>query len=117
MAVLTGKVAWITGAGSGIGEAAALTLAGAGATVVLTGRREGPLRSVRDRIVAAGGVADVAAGDLGDANVAESVVSSIVECHGRIDFLINNAGINIRDRSTNALTPKGIDAVISSNLS
>ena len=44
MASLTGKVAWVTGAGSGIGQAAAVALAKEGATVVLTGRRKEPLR-------------------------------------------------------------------------
>ena len=44
MASLTGKVAWVTGAGSGIGQAAAIALAKEGATVVLTGRRKEPLR-------------------------------------------------------------------------
>ena len=44
MAMLTGKVAWVTGAGSGIGQAAAIALAKEGATVVLTGRRKEPLQ-------------------------------------------------------------------------
>jgi NAD(P)-dependent dehydrogenase (short-subunit alcohol dehydrogenase family) len=117
MNALRGRVAWITGGGSGIGEAAALTLAGEGATVVLTGRREEPLQTARNRIISSGGAADIAPGDLSDSNVAERIVSNIVECHGRIDFLVNNAGVNIRDRSTLALTPNGVDAVISSNLS
>jgi NADP-dependent 3-hydroxy acid dehydrogenase YdfG len=63
---LNGKVAWVTGAGSGIGEAAALRLAGEGAVVALTGRRRDPLQSVADRIAKAGGKALVASGDLGE---------------------------------------------------
>ncbi len=55
MASLDGKVAWVTGAGSGIGEAAALALSAAGAKVVLTGRRPEPLQAVAARIEAAGG--------------------------------------------------------------
>ena len=64
MAELTGKVAWITGAGTGIGEAAALALAREGATVVLTGRRAEPLNSVAERVKAAGGKALVVPGDV-----------------------------------------------------
>ena len=54
MGKLTGKVAWVTGAGSGIGEAAALALAEEGATIVLTGRRPAPLEDVATRIRAQG---------------------------------------------------------------
>jgi len=63
---LDGKVVWVTGGGSGIGEAAAMTLAGEGATVVLTGRREAPLDEVAGWIEAAGGTAHVQPGDLTD---------------------------------------------------
>ena len=55
MTDLTGKVAWVTGAGSGIGEAAALALAKEGMAVALSGRRREPLQSVADRIAGAGG--------------------------------------------------------------
>lgn len=114
---LAGKVAWVTGAGSGIGEATALTLAAAGVAVVLTGRRAEPLESVRDRIVASGGTALVAPGDLGDADVVHNIVETLVSQYGRLDILVNNAGVNIRDRSAADLRPDGVDIVISSNLS
>ena len=64
MATLTGKVAWVTGAGSGIGQAAAVALAKEGATVVLTGRRKAPLQETATTIKKAGGKADIQAGDL-----------------------------------------------------
>ncbi|MBV8592257.1 MAG: SDR family NAD(P)-dependent oxidoreductase, partial [Acetobacteraceae bacterium] len=64
MAQLTGKVAWVTGAGSGIGEASALALASEGAAVVLTGRRTEALEAVRAKIESKGGSAHVQAGDL-----------------------------------------------------
>jgi NADP-dependent 3-hydroxy acid dehydrogenase YdfG len=117
MKTLLGKVAWVTGAGTGIGEAAALTLASSGATIILTGRREAPLETVHGRILRSGGAANVAPGDLSDARVAEDIAVNILEEYGRIDILINNAGVNIRDRSTSALTPRGVDKVIASNLS
>src|SRR4051794_11675700 len=79
---LDGKVAWITGAGSGIGEAAALALAGAGARVVLTGRREAPLRAVAERVAAAGGEAAVEAGDVTDAARVGAVAAAIGERFG-----------------------------------
>ena len=56
---LTGKVAWVTGAGSGIGEAGALALAEEGASVMLTGRRKEPLDAVAARIEKSGGAARV----------------------------------------------------------
>ncbi len=62
---LRDKIAWVTGAGSGIGESAALKLAEAGAVVVLTGRREAPLLGVAERIRAGGGAAHFRAADRG----------------------------------------------------
>jgi NADP-dependent 3-hydroxy acid dehydrogenase YdfG len=62
--VVDGKVAWVTGAGSGIGQAAAIALAKEGATVVLTGRRKEPLQETAATIKKAGGKADVKPGDL-----------------------------------------------------
>ncbi|MFT0890835.1 SDR family oxidoreductase [Pseudochelatococcus sp. G4_1912] len=117
MGTLAKQVIWITGAGSGIGEAAALTLAAAGATVVLTGRRREMLESVADRIAAAGGTAIVEPGDLTSATNVQKIAQSIVSKLGRLDVLVNNAGVNIRDRSTAALTPEGVDELISTNLS
>ena len=64
MPKLSGKVAWITGAGSGIGEAAARAMADEGATAVLTGRRSAPLEDVAQGIRAAGGEAYVQPADL-----------------------------------------------------
>ena len=114
---LSGKVAWVTGAGSGIGEAAALALARAGATVVLTGRRAEPLEAVARRIASDGGVALAEPADLTDRSAPAAVVRSIAARFGRLDILVNNAGVNIRDRSWHDLTPEGIDAVVEGNLS
>ncbi len=96
---LNGKVAWVTGAGSGIGEAAALALAEEGAILVVTGRRKEPLEAVAARIQASGGIVAIEAADLTDASAIDGVVKRIVEKFGRIDLLVNNAGVNIQDRS------------------
>jgi NADP-dependent 3-hydroxy acid dehydrogenase YdfG len=110
---LAGKIVWITGAGSGIGEAAAHALAGAGASVVLSGRTKSKL----DHVAAAIGVrAHVAQCDVSVATEVETTAAGILSQFGRIDILVNNAGLNIPDRDWNKLTPTGVDSVISANL-
>lgn len=117
MTSLTGKIAWVTGAGSGIGEAAALALATAGATVVLTGRRPDPLAVVAAAITAAGGEAMCEAGDLMRPDTAVRIVDNIKAKYGRLDILVNNAGVNIGERSWRDLKPDGVDQLIHGNLS
>src|SRR5689334_14481092 len=95
---LKGKIVWVTGAGTGIGEAAALALAKEGAKVILTGRREDVLKSVAERIVKPGGTAHVAAADVTDAKAIEKVAADIKQRFGRLDILVNNAGVNITER-------------------
>ncbi len=113
---LRGKVAWVTGAGSGIGESAALKLADAGAVVVLTGRREAPLLDAAGRIRAAGGTAHVRPADLTKADEVRAAASWIGAELGRLDVLVNNAGGNITDRAWGRLSPAGIDELIAGNL-
>ena len=117
MAQLDGKVAWVTGAGSGIGEAASLALAQAGAKVVLTGRREEALQAVAARIEAMGGTALVAAGDVTKSALAGATVETIEARFGRLDILVNNAGSNIAARRWDQLSAEGIDQVLNTNLS
>ena len=117
MADLRGRVAWVTGAGSGIGEAGAVALAALGATVVLTGRRKQALEAVAERINASGGgVATVQAGDLTKAAAVGKIAEAIRAEHGRLDIVVNNAGVNIPDRAWSRLAPEGIDTVIGGNL-
>ena len=113
---LSGKVAWVTGAGSGIGEAAALALAREGAAIVLTGRRREPLQAVADRITKGGGKALVAAGDLGEQEAADRIVKTVAKEFGRLDILVNNAGANVLERSWPKLTPERIKFVLDANL-
>ncbi|MBM3650046.1 MAG: SDR family oxidoreductase [Alphaproteobacteria bacterium] len=117
MLKLTGKVAWVTGAGSGIGQAAAIALAKEGAVVVLTGRRKGPLDETAAAIRKAGGKAIVRAGDLMKAAAVSRIAQAIDKQFGRCDILVNNAGLNILDRTWRQLTPAGVEQVIDGNLS
>ena len=117
MATLTGKVAWVTGAGSGIGQAAAIALAKEGATVVLTGRRKAPLQETAATIKKAGGKADVLAGDLMKAASVAKIAKAIDKKYGRCDILVNNAGLNILERQWAKLTPASAELVIDGNLS
>lgn len=117
MARLQGKVAWVTGAGSGIGEAAALKLAEGGATLVLTGRRRDPLEAVAARVAAMGGVAEVQPADLMDPAAVKAVGAFIGSRFGRLDILVNNAGLNILPRRWAVLSTDGVDELIRGNLS
>ena len=114
---LTGKVAWVTGAGTGIGEAAAVALAQEGMTVVLSGRRRDALAGVAARITAAGaGKALMQPGDLGQSSVVAKLAQNIRTELGRLDVVVNNAGTNIPERAWRTLRPDGIDTLIRGNL-
>lgn len=93
-ASLIGKVALVTGASSGIGEAAALALAAAGVSVAISGRRRERLAALADRIAALGGTALVSPGDVSIEDEATRSVEDTVSQLGRIDILINSAGVN-----------------------
>jgi NADP-dependent 3-hydroxy acid dehydrogenase YdfG len=110
------KVAWVTGAGSGIGEACAIGLAQDDYEVVLTGRRREMLEAVAQRIKAAGGRAHVKPADLTKAAAVQKVADFIAAKPGRCDLLVNNAGLNILERTWEKLSPAGIDEVIGANL-
>jgi NADP-dependent 3-hydroxy acid dehydrogenase YdfG len=115
MTRLAGKIAWVTGAGTGIGEAAALALAAEGATIILTGRRSAPLEAVASRIKRSG-EAHVQPADLTDSVQVQSVGNYIRETFNRLDILVNNAGVNIVDRHWDKLTPESIDTLLKGNL-
>jgi NADP-dependent 3-hydroxy acid dehydrogenase YdfG len=115
MTSLTGKVAWVTGAGTGIGEAAAIALAEEGATVILTGRRPGPLEDVARRINQTG-VAHVQPADLTKVGEVRNVGDYIRATFNRLDILVNNAGVNIVERHWDKLTPESIDTLLQGNL-
>lgn len=93
-AELEGKVALVTGAGSGIGRASAQRLARAGARVGLLGRTEDELREVEAAIVAEGGRADVLVADIAKENQVETALSTLSSAAGRLDVVFANAGVN-----------------------
>jgi NAD(P)-dependent dehydrogenase (short-subunit alcohol dehydrogenase family) len=102
---LAGKVAVITGAGRGIGSAIAEALAAQGCAVVLSGRGAGAIRSLALKLTAAGGRATPVVADVRDPKSVDNLFAAVGREFGRVDFLINNAGIahrfaNVRDLST-----------------
>jgi NADP-dependent 3-hydroxy acid dehydrogenase YdfG len=116
MTVLDGQVAWITGAGSGIGRAGALELAAAGARLALSGRRAEQLQEVASEIAGRGGQADVVPLDVADRSAVETAGTDILARYGRIDILVNSAGINVPNRFWKNLTAESFDQVVAVNL-
>jgi NAD(P)-dependent dehydrogenase (short-subunit alcohol dehydrogenase family) len=93
---LSGRRVLITGASSGIGAATARAAAARGATVLLVARRQAELEGVRDAVRAAGGSADSYVCDLSDPGAVDALVGRVIEEHGGVDGLVNNAGRSIR---------------------
>lgn len=92
---LSGKVAWITGAGKGLGRAVAAALHEAGATLVLTSRTESDLRELAAELEAVTARrSGIVAGSVDTAGFADRAVAHILEAYGRLDVLINCAGIS-----------------------
>ncbi len=94
MASLQGKTALITGGGTGIGEAAAIALAAEGVKVAISGRRLDRLNGVVAQIVAAGGTAIAIQSDASKESDAFAAVDATIAAFGRIDILVNSAGVN-----------------------
>ena len=93
---LAGQTAVITGATSGLGAASAIGLAGAGATVIVSGRDRERGERVVDEITAAGGSAELELADLADAGATVALAERILERHERVDILVNAAGVFMR---------------------
>ncbi|PIE34799.1 MAG: short-chain dehydrogenase [Ilumatobacter coccineus] len=120
-----GKVAIITGAGGGLGRQHALMMAARGALVVVndlggavdgTGSDKGAAERVVDEITSAGGEAVADTHSVADSEDAAAIVTTALEAFGRVDIVINNAGI-LRDKSFHNMTPEMWQAVIDVHLS
>ena len=119
-----GRVCIVTGAGRGIGREHSLMLAAEGAKVIVndlggsrdgTGTDRGPAQEVVDEIIAAGGQAVVNTDDISDWAGAERLIQQAIDTYGRLDVLINNAGI-LRDRMLTNMSEAEWDAVIKVHL-
>jgi len=95
-AAVRGRVIMVTGASSGIGKSAALKIAEAGGTVLLVARTPEKLELTRDQITAAGGLAYIHQCDLSDFDDIDRMAEEVLEDHGHVDVLVNNAGRSIR---------------------
>jgi 3-oxoacyl-[acyl-carrier protein] reductase len=111
---LSGRVALVTGASRGIGRAVAVALAGAGA-VVVAGARGTHAEDTAGAITGAGGRAEAVALDVTDTAAIQACVDGVLARHGRIDVLVNNAGI-ARDRLLMRMKREDWDAVLAANL-
>ena len=113
--LLDGKVCVVSGAGTGLGRATALELAGLGATVIGCGRRTEPLEGMVSEVSERGGKAEVESLDIRDTEAVDGFMDGVVERHGRIDLLVNNAGGQFLSPAE-AITPKGFRTVIDLNV-
>ncbi|MGL5911758.1 MAG: SDR family oxidoreductase, partial [Phycicoccus sp.] len=99
---LAGTVAVVTGASSGIGEATARALTGQGVTVALLARRGDRLRALAHDLAAGPGAAEPVEVDVTDAAAVRAAVDDVAERHGRLDVLVNNAGIALSTLAVDA---------------
>ncbi len=110
-----GQVAWVTGAGSGIGRCVAHELAALGATVILSGRKAEKLAQVAGEIAEDGGRASTVAFDIREEDQVKAAVAQKLAEHGPITHLVNNAGGQF-PAPLSAISKKGFDAVVATNL-
>src|ERR1700752_5330690 len=110
------RIAWITGGGTGIGLAGAASLAKEGWQVVISGRSPDVLRRAADEVRGQGGAVDQIVLDVENAEQVNEAAAQILKQHGRIDLLVNSAGLNVPNRSWEAVTTDAWDSVVNVNL-
>lgn len=113
---IRGQVAVITGAGRGIGAAIARKLAELGASCVICGRTEAPLRETAANITSAGAKCEPITCDVTDLRSVEALVRQVQETFGRTDILINNAGVGGPGGPLHQMPPDAWDKVMNTNL-
>ncbi|WP_339714445.1 SDR family oxidoreductase [uncultured Sneathiella sp.] len=113
---LKGKIAWITGAGTGIGQAGAVSLARAGMEVVLSGRRRENLEETAALVEKTGKVPVIEELDVADSESVSEVVARIEERFQRLDVAVLSAGINVKNRSWKEVDTDGWDSVVDIDL-
>jgi len=116
MGALSGRIAWVTGGGSGIGQAAAVELAKGGATVVVSGRRASALAETEALIGSSGGKSEGEALDVTNREAVERAAKAILGRHDHVDILVNCAGINIPRRFFKDLEASEWERVVEINL-
>ncbi|MEU1396421.1 glucose 1-dehydrogenase [Micromonospora zamorensis] len=114
--LLSGKVAFITGAGRGIGAAAARLFAAEGARVLLAARTEDQLKAVTEEVRAAGGTADHVMCDLADAASVRAAVDRVVQLYGRLDVAFNNGATFVPPGPMDQVRETDFDHVYAVNL-
>ena len=114
--ILKDRVALVTGASRGIGEATARVLAQRGAKVALSARSVGDLERVADDIAVAGGQALAVSCDVLDPEQVEFVVKRVVDAWGRLDILVNNAGLGTPGKPVETIDPADWDHTVALNL-
>jgi NAD(P)-dependent dehydrogenase (short-subunit alcohol dehydrogenase family) len=113
---LDGRVAWITGASRGLGRAIAFAFAGSGADLVLSARSREPLEEIASLVHAQGGTVTVAPGSVDSPADVARTIEGIGEAHGRLDVLVNNAGISPHFVRAEQLRPEALREVLETNL-
>lgn len=113
---LSQQIAVVTGAGRGIGAAIAGELARLGATVFLCGRTQAPLEATAAGIIKAGGKAEVAPCDVEDGSSVQKVAERVEKNYGKVDVLVNNAGVGTLGGPLHALAPEEWDRILNTNL-
>lgn len=115
MARLAGKTVLVTGGGSGIGLAAARLLLAEGACVAITGRSEAKLKAAAQELHAGDSLFTYAA-DLSEPGQVAELVEAVTGWLGKVDILVANAGMNIKERQFHELTPEAWRALLAGNL-